>query len=91
LRVPEINLKEKKVIIYEARRRGRKGSLFRRWKEVLTSWFKARDPKKDLVLRSGEEQLNLCGSSDKVLKYIEKRFPPRLYDPLLRHTFAANS
>jgi len=74
LKIPEVNLKEKKVIIYEAQktRVGRVVYFSDDAKEALGSWLKARDPKKEFVFYGqGRNRLGYTGAQLRFEKYIE--------------------
>jgi len=94
LRIPEINLKEKKVIIYEAQktRVGRMVYFSDDGKEALSSWLKARDSKKEFVFYAlGRNHLGYAGARRRFEKYIEAAgLSTKGYTiHCLRHTFAS--
>jgi len=94
LRTPEINLKEKKVIIYEAQktRVGRVVYFSDDAKEALGSWLKARDPKKELVFcAQGRNSLTYAGARIRFVKYIDRAgLSAKGYTVhCLRHTYAS--
>ena len=94
LKIPEVNLKEKKVIIYEAQktRVGRVVYFSDDAKEALGSWLKARDPKKEFVFYGqGRNRLGYTGAQLRFEKYIEAAgLSAKGYTiHCLRHTFAS--
>ena len=87
LKIPEVNLEEKKVILYEAQktRVGRVVYFSDDAKEALCSWLKARDPKKEFVFYGqGRNRLGYTGAQLRFEKYIRSRRPvgKGLHDPL---------
>jgi len=94
LKIPEVNLKEKKVIIYEAQktRVGRVVYFSDDAKEALGSWLKARDPKKEFVFYGqGRNRLGYTGAQLRFEKYNEAAgLSAKGYTiHCLRHTFAS--
>ena len=94
VRIPDINLKEKKVIIYEAQktRVGRVVYFSDDGKEALSSWLKARDSKKEFVFYAlGRNHLGYAGARRRFEKYIEAAgLSTKGYTiHCLRHTFAS--
>jgi len=94
LKIPEVNLKEKRVIIYEAQktRVGRVVYFSDDAKEALGSWFKARDPQKEFVFYGqGRNRLGYTGAQLRFEKYIEAAgLSAKDYTiHCLRHTFAS--
>jgi integrase/recombinase XerD len=94
LKIPEVNLKEKKVIIYEAQktRVGRVVYFSDDAREALGSWFKARDPEKESVFYGqGRNRLGYTGAQLRFEKYIEAAgLSAKGYTiHCLRHTFAS--
>jgi len=94
LRIPEINLREKKVIIYEAQktRVGRVVYFSDDGKEALTSWLKARNPNKEFVFYGqGRSSLTYAGARVRFVKCIERAgLSAKGYTiHCLRHTFAS--
>ena len=94
LKISEVNLKEKKVIIYEAQktRVGRVVYFSDDAKEALSFWLKARDPKKEFVFYGqGRNRLGYTGAQLRFEKYIEAAgLSAKGYTiHCLRHTFAS--
>ncbi len=94
LKIPEINLKEKKVLIYEAQktRVGRVVYFSDDGKDALTSWLRARNPKKEFVFYAmGKNRLGYAGARVRFKKYIENAgLSAQGYTiHCLRHTFAS--
>ena len=94
LKIPEVNLKEKKVIIYEAQktRVGRVVYFSDDAKEALSFWLKARDPEKEFVFYGqGRNRLGYKGARLRFEKYIEAAgLSAKGYTiHCLRHTFAS--
>ncbi len=94
LKIPEVNLEEKKVILYEAQktRVGRVVYFSDDAKEALCSWLKARDPEKEFVFYGqGRNRLGYTGAQLRFEKYIEAAgLSPMGYTiHCLRHTFAS--
>ena len=94
LKIPEVNLKEKKVMIYEAQktRVGRVVYFSDDAKEALGSWLKARDPEKEFVFYGqGRNRLGYTGAQLRFEKYIEAAgLSAKGYTiHCLRHTFAS--
>ncbi|MGA2225953.1 MAG: tyrosine-type recombinase/integrase [Syntrophobacteraceae bacterium] len=94
LRVSEIDLKERKVIIYEAQktRVGRVAYFSDDGKEALTSWLKARNPNKELgFYGQGRNSLTYAAARKRFEKYIESAdLSAKGYTiHCLRHTFAS--
>jgi integrase/recombinase XerD len=92
--IPDINLKENKVIIYEAQktRVGRVVYFSDDGKEALSSWLKARDPKKEFVFYAmGRNHLGYAGARLRFEKYIERAGLSGMGYTIhcLRHTFAS--
>ncbi len=94
LRISEISLKEKKVLIYEAQktRVGRVVYFSDDGKEALSSWLKARSPRKELVFYGqGRNSLTYAAARKRFEKYIESAgLSAKGYTiHCLRHTFAS--
>jgi integrase/recombinase XerD len=94
LRVPEINVKEKKVIIYEAQktRVGRVVYFSDDASDALTSWLKARTSRKEVVFYGqGKDRLTYAGARLRFVKYIDRAgLSAKGYTiHCLRHTFAS--
>jgi integrase/recombinase XerD len=94
LKIPEINLREKKVIIYEAQktRVGRIVYFSDDGKEALTAWLKARDPKREFIFYAqGRSRLTYAGARVRFKKYLESAgLSAKGYTiHCLRHTFAS--
>jgi integrase/recombinase XerD len=94
LKISEINLLEKKVIIYEAQktRTGRVVYFSDDGKEALSSWLKARDPEKEFVFYGqGRSRLGYTGAQLRFEKHIEAAgLSAKGYTiHCLRHTFAS--
>lgn len=94
LRIPEINLQEKKVIIYEAQktRVGRVVYFSNDGKEALSAWLTVRDPKKEFVFYAqGRNRLTYAGARVRFVKYIENAGLSAMGYTVhcLRHTFAS--
>ena len=94
LRIPEINLKEKKVVIYEAQktRVGRVVYFSDDGKEALISWLIARNPEKELVFYAqGRNSMTYAAARIRLEKYIESAgLSAKGYTiHCLRHTFAS--
>ncbi len=94
LKISEVNLREKKVIIYEAQktRVGRVVYFSDDAKEALGCWLKARDPKKEFVFYGqGRNRLGYTGAQLRFEKYIEAAgLSAKGYTiHCLRHTFAS--
>ncbi len=94
LKIPEVNLEEKKVIIYEAQktRVGRVVYFSDDAKKALGFWLKARDPKKEFVFYGqGRNRLGYTGAQLRFGKYIEAAsLSAKGYTiHCLRHTFAS--
>jgi site-specific recombinase XerD len=94
IRIPDINLREKKVIIYEAQktRIGRVVYFSDDAKEALCSWLKARDLKREFVFYAqGRNHLGYAGARRRFEKYIEAAdLSTKGYTiHCLRHTFAS--
>lgn len=94
LRPSEINLQEKKVIIYEAQKTGvgRVVYFSDDAKEALACWLRARNPRKELVFYGqGRCSLTYAGARLRFVKYIERAgLSAKGYTiHCLRHTFAS--
>ena len=94
LKISEINLQEKKVIIYEAQktRTGRVVYFSDDGREALSSWLEARDPKKEFVFYGqGRNRLGYTGAQLRFEKHIEAAgLSTKGYTiHCLRHTFAS--
>jgi integrase/recombinase XerD len=94
LKIPEVNLEEKKVILYEAQktRVGRVVYFSDDAKEALCSWLKARDPKKEFVFYGqGRNRMGYTGAQLRFEKYIEAASLSAMGYTIhcLRHTFAS--
>ena len=94
LRIAEINLQEKKVLIYEAQktRVGRVVYFSDDGNEALMSWLKARNPSKEFVFYGmGRSSLTYAGARVRFVKYIERAgLSAKGYTVhCLRHTFAS--
>jgi integrase/recombinase XerD len=94
LRIPEISLKEKKVLIYEAQktRIGRVVYFSDDGKEALSSWLKMRDPSREFVFYAqGRNHLGYAGARRRFEKHIETAgLSAKGYTiHCLRHTFAS--
>ena len=94
VRISDINLEEKKVIIHEAQktRVGRVVYFSDDAKEALDSWLKARDPEKEFVFYGqGRNRLGYTGAQLRFEKHIETAgLSVNGYTlHCLRHTFAS--
>jgi integrase/recombinase XerD len=94
VRIHDINLKEKRVIIHEAQktRAGRVVYFSDDAKEALSSWLKARDPKKEFVFYAqGRNRLGYTGAQLRFDKCVEAAgLSAKGYTlHCLRHTFAS--
>jgi len=93
-RICDINLQEKKVIIYEAQktRVGRVVYFSNDAKKALGAWFKERDPQKEYAFYGqGRNRLGYTGAQVRFDKYIEAAgLSSKGYTlHCLRHTFAS--
>jgi len=94
VRIPDINLKEKKVIIYEAQktRVGRVVYFSDDAKEALDAWLRKKDPREDILLRGIKyEGLTYAAARRRFVIYLEKAgLADKGYTiHCLRHTFAS--
>jgi integrase/recombinase XerD len=94
LKIPEISLKEKKVIIYEAQktRVGRIVYFSNDAKDALAAWLAARDPQKGFIFYGqGRDHITYAGARLRFNKYIESAgLSAKGYTVhCLRHTFAS--
>jgi len=94
LRISEISLKEKKVLIYEAQktRVGRVVYFSDDGKDALSSWLKVRDPKREFIFYAqGRNHLGYAGARRRFEKHIEAAgLSAKGYTiHCLRHTFAS--
>jgi len=94
LKIPEVNLEEKKVILYEAQktRVGRVVYFSNDAKKALGAWFKERDPQKEYAFYGqGRNRLGYTGAQVRFDKYIEAAgLSSKGYTlHCLRHTFAS--
>ncbi len=95
LKMPDINLKEKKVTIYEAQKTGVGRVVYFSGdaKEALSSWLRARDPEKKFVFYAqGKNRLSYKGARRRFEKHIEAAgLSAKGYTiHCLRHTFASD-
>jgi integrase/recombinase XerD len=93
-RIPDINLKEKKVIIYEAQktRVGRVVYFSDDAKEALDAWLRKKDPREDILFRGIKyEGLTYAAARRRFVIYMEKAgLSEKGYTiHCLRHTFAS--
>jgi integrase/recombinase XerD len=94
LRMEDIDLKEQKVFLYEARKTGvgRVVYFSADAKEALVAWLEKKDPREDVLFYG---QANLCltyaGARAMFVRYLEKAGLPHKGYTLhcLRHTFAS--
>jgi integrase/recombinase XerD len=94
LRIPDINLKEKKVIIYEAQktRVGRVVYFSDDAKEALDAWLRKKKPGEDIIFRGIKyEGLTYAAARRRFVIYLEKAgLSDKGYTiHCLRHTFAS--
>jgi len=94
VRIPDINLQEKKVIIYEAQktRVGRVVYFSDDAKEALEAWLRKKDPKEGILLRGIKyEGLTYAAARRRFVIYLEKAgLSDKGYTiHCLRHTFAS--
>ncbi len=94
LKIDEISLREKKVIIYEAQktRVGRIVYFSKDAKDALSAWLAARDPEREFIFYGqGRGRLTYAGARVRFNKYIESAgLSAKGYTiHCLRHTFAS--